>query len=150
MKKIRINIFLKFKNRINSHFHFECIERWQIHFRKMKIQILVSKSGKVRQIYLSINFYPLPLLKELTWHRWTKMSQKWLSTRLLDKLDQNVSKLPLDQNVINISFDQNVSNFFLDQNVSMFWLDQSVSKLPLDQNVSNFSLDQNVSIFFLD
>ena len=49
-------------------------ERW-------KIQILVQKVKKVRQIHSSVNFCSLPLIKELTEHIQWQICQhlpKWL------------------------------------------------------------------------
>ena len=55
MKKRQIVIFIP-----------EYVEHWQILRGKMKIQILVIESEKVRQIHSSINFHLLSLIKEPT------------------------------------------------------------------------------------
>ena len=49
------------------------------------------------QNYSSVNFCPLLLMREPMWHIGTKISQNWLLTWLLNRLDENVSKILLDK-----------------------------------------------------
>ena len=56
---------------------------------KEKFKFYSTKGKKVWKIHPTINFCLLPLMKEPTWYKEMKMSQKWLSKWLLNRLDQN-------------------------------------------------------------